>query len=573
MCDMGLRKALINYSEDVLAGKIIACQKHKWACARFLNDLMRAGNEDFPFVFDEQKALDFFEWARLFKHSKGVLAGQKIELHEIQAFIFGNIYGWAHKDTGHRRFKKGYWQVGRKNAKSQSLALVATYEAMAYGQQEAEVYTAATKSDQSKIIWKMARSMLNNCPELKGKYKIAYGEIVHLKSSSVIRPLSKEDRKTGDGLDPQCGIIDEYHAHETTEIYDILDSGMISRPSPLLMIITTAGFDLAKPCYTVEYKYVSDILDPDNSIEDDEYFVMINELDKDDDFTDERVWPKANPIVCSYDKGIENLRGKLRAALNAPEKMRNFLTKNMNKWVQQRESGYMRMDKWAACKVGGKEELERIREELRGKECFCGVDLTAKIDLASVAFEFSHGGKYIIFSHSFMPEASLAEKMQKDKVRYDLWAQQGWLTLTEGDVVDQNFIKAYIKKRAEEEDWIVKEIDYDPYNATQFATDMMADGFTVVEIRQGIKTLGEPTKNFRDQVYAGNVIHEGGPVLTWAVGNAVTRQDHNDNIMLDKAKSTQRIDPIAAVINAHTRAMVVLKKSRYENEGEELAFL
>nr|WP_206155530.1 terminase TerL endonuclease subunit [Caldanaerobacter subterraneus] len=506
---------------------------------------------------------------RLFKHTKGVLAGQRIEPHIIQKFVFGNIYGWVHKDTGLRRFKKAYWQVARKNAKSQSLACVASYEAMALGEPMAEVYIGATKREQSKIVWNEVKAQLQRCEYLKGKYRVAYGKIEHLKSGSVIVPLSKEDGKTGDGLNVQCGIIDEYHAHPTSEIYDVLVSGMAARPQPLLMVITTAGFDLNNPCYAVEYRYVSQILDPNSPIENDEYFVMINELDKDDDVKDESVWIKANPILCSYKEGIEFLRGALKEALDAPEKMRNFLTKNMNVWVNQKESGYMDMSKWALCGRNLKDF-----EGYEGKECYIGIDLSAKIDLTSVGFVFPNDdGTYTIFSHSFMPEETLQAKRKTDKVPYDLWVKQGWLTATEGAVVDYEFVKAYIKDVIQKHNIKPVMICYDPWNASQFAQDMEKEGFVMVEIRQGIKTLGEATKDFREKVYQNKIIHNNNPVLTWAVGNAAVRSDANENIMLDKSKSTERIDPIAAIINAYSQAM---KRQSYKvdiNKYADIEFL
>ncbi|MFZ3172065.1 MAG: terminase TerL endonuclease subunit [Carboxydocellales bacterium] len=560
---MPLLEEIIEYSNDILEGRIVACQKHKWACSRFLKDLSRQGTEDFPYIFIEAKAERFFDWMRMFKHTKGVLAGQRIEPHIIQKFNFGNLYGWVHQETGRRRFKKSYWQVSRKNAKSQSEACVGTYETFAYGISASEVYCAATKRDQSKIVWDEARMMLEKCPEMKGKFKIAYGIIFHPRSESKMLTLSKEDGKTGDGFNPQCGIVDEYHAHPTSEIYDIIDSGMGARPESLMMIITTAGFDLNAPCYRVEYAYVVLILDPDSDVENDEYYVMINELDKDDDIKDESVWPKANPIVCSYPEGIEKLRSDLKIALDAPEKMRNFLTKRMNVWIDQKAGGYMLMDKWKAC---GVDEMP----DTKGKECFVGIDLASKIDLASTGFEIPlEDGLYAVYSHSFIPEDTLVAKRKTDKVPYDLWLKQGWLTTTPGAVVDYNFIEQYIKDTAKENGWIIKELDFDPYNATQFAQNMQNEGYEAVEIRQGVKTLSEPTKNFRELVYARKILHNKNPVLYWALSNAVTRQDHNENIMLDKSKTVQRIDPIAAVINAHTRAMVVPvnKKSIYEERG------
>lgn len=556
-----LQEWLVDYSHDVVHGDVVACQKHKWACERFLHDLARQGTEDFPYVFDEAKAQRFLDWTMLFKHRKGVLQGQKIVPHDIQVFCFSNVYGWVHKDTGYRRFKKMYWQVGRKNAKSQSLALVGTYEAMALGESAAEVYCAATKTDQAKIIWEEAEWLINNCEQLKNKYKVSYGRIHHKKSGSIMRPLSKEDRKSGDGYNPQCAIIDEYHAHDTSEMYDVMDSGMGARAQPLIAIITTAGFDLAKPCYRVEYEYISQVLDPENPVTNEEYFVMVNELDKDDDVKDESTWAKANPIICSYDEGLNYLRGQMQVALEVPEKMRNFLTKNMNIWINAKENGYMHLVKWNDCGVDA-------FPDLAGHQCYVGVDLSSKIDLTSIAFEFRlSDGKYAVLSHSFMPEDTLFEKMRTDKIPYDVWVKEGWITLTEGAVVDYRYVEDYVVQEAKKHGWRIQEVCYDPYNATQFSQNMESHGYTQVEIRQGVKTLSEPTKNFREEVYSGNITHDNNPVLTWAVGNAVTRQDHNENIQLDKDKSSQRIDPIAAVINAHVRAMTLDKKPVYAERG------
>jgi phage terminase large subunit-like protein len=557
-----LKQWLIEYSHDVLNGDIVACEKHKWACLRFLNDIEREGTEGFPYVFNEEKALHFLNWMALFKHTKGKLAGQRIEPAPIQVFNFSNVYGWVHKDTSLRRFKKAYWQVGRKNSKTQSLAPVASYETAALGESMAEVYCGATKTEQSKILWNEIKAQINSSSFLKEKFRIANGRITHIKSDGFIRALSKEDGQSGDGLNVQAGLVDEYHAHKTTEIYDVLVSGAGARPQWLMFIITTAGFELNNPCYAVEYKYVSNILDPNNPIDNDEYYVMINELDKDDDIKDESVWEKANPILCSYEEGKAFLRGELKSALDVPEKMRNFLTKNMNIWVNMRENGYMNMEKWTLC--GETFDFEMFR----GCECVLGVDLSAKIDLTSIGFIFKSNDNYYVLSHSFMPEDTLETKSKTDKVPYGLWVSQGWITTTPGAVVDYSFIDSYIENIISKYDIKISEVCADPWNATQFMQDLEAKGFTMVEIRQGIQTLGAPTKDFREKVYLGRVKHNNNPVLTWAIGNAVTRQDANENIMLDKSKATDRIDPIAAVINAHVRAMLNINtKSVYEDRG------
>lgn len=541
-----IKEELIKYSKDVLEGQIIACEKHKWACKRFLNDLEKEGTEMFPYFFDEEKANRFFKWFESFKHSKGALQGEFIEISKIQKFIFGNIYGWQKADNS-RRFKKAYWQVGRKNGKSLSLSIVGSYESIAFGENMAEVYIGATKREQAKIVWNEIKQAIQTSSVLNSKCKIAYGKIQHLKSNSFIVPLSKEDGKKGDGLNPQCAIIDEYMAHPTSEIYDVLVSGMGARKQPLAMIITTAGFDLINPCYSVEYKYCSNILDPNNPINNEEYFVMINELDPTDNIKNPKVWEKANPILCTQNWGMNYLKGELQSALDVPEKMRNFLTKNMNIWVDQKEDGYMNMEKWSKC------ASEFCIDDFKKQDCICGIDLSATTDLTSVSLEFKLEGKYYVFSHSFMPQDKLQEKIKIDRVPYDLWVKQGYITVTPGAVVDYNFVKKYLDNLRQKVN--IKEICFDPWNASQFSQDLMNDGYVCIEIRQGIPTLGEPTKSFREEVYKENVAHNNNPVLSWAVSNAVTRADHNGNIMLDKNKARERIDPIASLINAHTRAI------------------
>lgn len=559
-----IKQFLIDYSHDVISGEIVACEKHIWACERFLNDVSREGTREFPYVFDDEKARRFLYWMTQFKHTKGPLQGENIVPEPIQIFIFGNVYGWVHKDTGYRRFKKVYWQVGRKNTKTQSLACVGSYEAMANDEYMSEVYIGATKTEQAKICWNEIKAQimqadLLNKPEKK--YRIAYGKIEHPKTQSKIEALSKDAGKTGDGFNPQCGIIDEYHAHKTSEIYDVLASGMAARAQPLMLIITTAGFELNNPAYRVEYDYVSRILDPNKVEQNEQYFVMINELDKGDDVKDEKNWIKANPIVAANEHGLNYLRGELEVALAVPEKMRNFMTKNMNIWVNMRENGYMDMQAWTDC---GSEQLP----DLKNRECYVGIDLSKTIDLTAASFIFPlDDGSFAVESHGFMPEDTFHERMKTDNVPYDLWKKRGWLTTTDGAVVDYDYIRAFIKKMENQNVWRIKEIGYDPYNATQFAQQMEADGYTMVEIRQGVATLSEPTKDFRAKVKAKKIIHPKNDLLTWAMGNAVTKVDAQENIMLDKSKSTQRIDPAAALINAYVRA------SQINNEVDLNAYI
>lgn len=562
---MTLTDELIQYSKDCIADTRHVCQKHRWACERFINDLKTSGTKEFPYIFDEEKALRFFEWAALHKHTKGVLAGEPIEFTPIQRFIFGNVYGWVHQDTGLRRFRKAYWQVARKNAKSQSLAIVGDYELMALGEPMSEVYIGATKSMQAKIIYNEVVAMLKRCPLLKGKWHESYGVIRHPKSDSILRALSKDDGKTGDGLNPQCGLIDEYHAHPTDEILEVINTGMVARRQPLLFIITTAGTNFGGPCYRVEYPLVEKILDPSLDFDVADYFCMVNELDRDregnliDDVKDEECWVKANPIAATYPEGLANIRSKLASALESPEKMESFLTKNMNLWVNQSAMSYMDMAKW---KERG--AITKIPVDLYGRSAYVGIDLSKRIDLTAagiiVPIDVDSAVQYVVRAHGFIPEDTVAVHEKTDKVPYRAWAKAGYLTITPGDVVDYRFIESWIHETTDDLGVNVKELCYDPYNATHFAQDFDAQGITTVEVRQGMRTLSEPTKAFREEAYRGNILHEPNPLLDWAVSNAVTKRDHNENIILDKEKSTNRIDPIAAVINAFSRARVTAEE-------------
>lgn len=562
---MTLTDELIQYSKDCIADTWHVCQKHRWACERFLKDLKKSGTKDFPYIFDEEKALRFFEWAALHKHTKGVLAGEPIEFTPIQRFIFGNVYGWVHQETGLRRFRKAYWQVARKNAKSQSLAIVGDYELMALGEPMSEVYIGATKSMQAKIIYNEVVAMLKRCPLLKGKWHESYGVIRHPKSDSILRALSKDDGKTGDGLNPQCGLIDEYHAHPTDEILEVINTGMVARRQPLLFIITTAGTNFGGPCYRVEYPLVEKILDPSLDFDVADYFCMVNELDRDqegnliDDVKDEECWVKANPIAATYPEGLANIRSKLASALESLEKMESFLTKNMNLWVNQSAMSYMDMAKW---KERG--AITEIPVDLYGRSAYVGIDLSKRIDLTAagiiVPIDVDSAVQYVVRAHGFIPEDTVAVHEKTDKVPYRAWAKAGYLTITPGDVVDYRFIESWILETTDDLGVNVKELCYDPYNATHFAQDFDARGITTVEVRQGMRTLSEPTKAFREEAYRGNILHEPNPLLDWAVSNAVTKRDHNENIILDKEKSTNRIDPIAAVINAFSRARVTAEE-------------
>lgn len=541
---------VFNYCYDILEGRIKACKKHIWAVSRFLKDYEDCiNNPDSLFYFDEVEGEDFYWWANEFKHVEGVLAGQNIELTDFQLFIGVNIFCFKKKRNGARRFRKAYIQLARKNAKSQLLAIIGSYVAF-LGEEKHRIYIAGWLKEQSDEVYIAIRDGIGSSELLEGKWKEAYGKIEVFNNSSVIVPLSRETRKTGDGKNPSVGIVDEYHNHLTSEIYDVLQSGMVARKEPLMFVITTAGFDLSRPCFT-EYEYVSRILNPDDDVENEDYFAIICELDEGDDIKDESNWIKANPIVATYEEGLESIRSDLKTALDVPEKMRSFLTKTMNIWVDMKEEGYIPASKWKAGKIES--------FEMNGRDVYIGVDLSKKIDLTSVGYVFPTDYGFHVGQHSFMPEEALAERRVKDKVPYDLWIDEGWMDVTPGAVVDYSFVEQWIMDFINDYELNVILFCYDPYGATQFAQNMANYGLTIVEVRQGFPTLSEPTKEFRDYVYQNNehhkkITHVGDKTLSWAVGNAIAEMAANESIKLSKSKSRERIDPIAAIITAFVQA-------------------
>ena len=401
----------------------------------------------------------------------------------------------------------------------------------------------------------------------KGKWKEAYSTIVHIKSNSIMRALSKDDGKTGDGLNPQCGLIDEYHAHPTDEILEVIKTGMIARRQPLLFIITTAGNNLGGPCYRIEYPLVSKILNPDIEFDIPDYFCMVNELDRDeegnliDDINDEECWIKANPIAATYEVGLKNIRSNYMSAIESPEKMVSFMTKNMNIWVKQSAQSYIDMAKWKARGRLNEDFENDLGISLYGYDAYVGIDVSKTIDLTAagivIPVDINNSKKFITLAHGFIPEETVQTKERTDKIPYRLWSEKGWLTITPGEIVDYRFMTKWIEETLNKYGLNIKDVCYDPYNATHYTQELESNkGWGIVEIRQGIITLSEPTKSFRAETYQGNILHPTNDLLDWAISNAVTKVDAQENIMLDKAKSTERIDPIAAVINAYTRAKV-----------------
>ena len=317
-----------------------------------------------------------------------------------------------------------------------------------------------------------------------------------------------------------------------------------ARTQPLFISITTAGVETGTICYEL-YEYSKKIID--HIIEDKTFYPVVYEAPEDADIYDEKVWYEANPALGVFRK-IDEMRQLAVRAKEIPTAEATFRRLYLNQWVNG-EVAWMDMKKWRES------DREFNFDELQGQSCTVGIDLSSKIDLTSINVEFKlETGEYVMLSHSFMPKNRVLEREKQDRVPYSLWINQGYITATEGDVVDYDYIKRYIIDLSLV--YQINQIGYDPYNATQFAADMEKEGFIMVEVRQGILTLSEPTKDVEALVLQKRIITNKNPVLTWAVSNAIARTDANENKMLDKSKARFRIDPAAAMIISHTLARI-----------------
>lgn len=549
-----IREDLVEYCNRILDGRIISCQKHKWTCKRFLNDLLKADEdlEEFPYIFDEAEAQRAIDWLQEFKHSKGELAGTKINAHIFIKFILANVYGWIDINTGYRRFKRMYEQVGRKNAKSQTLAGITTYELAPYGVLGSEVYCLAPVSKQAKAVFKESINMINGHRIIKRKFHIreSTNEIFHKKSNSTMSLFTKDDLKKGDSYNPQLAVIDEYHLFDTSEAVDVMESGMGARYNPLIAIITTAGRKIFCPCKE-EYDYCTKIINPNVPINDDRYFVVIAEIDdKDDPFNFINLC-KANPVVSTYKTGLESLLEKLKTAKERTDKRIEYLTKQCNRWINQKiNDPYMDMEKWAKCE---KDEIPNIE----GLKCVISLDKSDKIDLTSLGYEIDLGNnKILIMNHCFIPQDTLESKMKTDKVPYDLWSKEGYITVIPGAKIKNEYIVERIKEDLKKYKFELDSVAYDPWHCEDIVEDLEDEGILCIEIPQTYASLSEPTKDFRAKVYAGEVKYVKNPVLTYCMSNAVEDKDRKGNLKLWKEKkSSERIDAAVTTIISHVRMM------------------
>jgi phage terminase large subunit-like protein len=554
----------VAYCHGVLDGTIPAGALIRQAVERHLRDL-ETGKER-GLWFDRnaaQFAIDFFGFL---KHSKGEWAGQPFELAPWQQFIIWNLFGWK-RENGFRRFGHAYVEVPRKNGKSTLAAGIGLYMLAADGESGAEIYSAATKRDQAKIVWGEASEMVKKSPSLHKMIELfkSSNTLMIQQTASKFQPLGA-DEDSLDGLNPHGASIDEVHAHASRKTYDALDTGTGARRQPLIFEITTAGNDQASLCFE-HHEYSRKLLD--GSIEDDDQFAFIASMDEGDDWTDPAVWAKANPGL-GVSVRIEVLEDEARKAMQMPAQQNTFRQMHLNQWTQQstRWINLLLWDENAGALPG---EPELREKALAGRAGYGALDLSAVSDLTAwvMGFPDPHDAEALdVLCRFWAPEAKLHDATNRYMDQYRAWAKQGYLQVTPGDAIDYGFIKKQILEDAKRFRLISMNVDR-LFQGYQLSQELADEGLDVFGMGQGFLSMAAPMKEFERRMLGKKLHHGGNPVLRFMADNVAVQMDPAGNLKPDKAKSQGRIDGIVAMVMMIDRAMrhEPPKTSVYERRG------
>ena len=541
------------YAEQVVAGEILSCRWVQLACQRQLNDLARFKGKGSPYRFNPKlvdrdgrsfcPADNLCAFIERLPHVKGPLAGESITLEPWQIFILSTVFGWV-KSDGKRRYRRSYIEVPRGNAKSTLSSAVALYMLAADGEGGAEVYSLATTRDQARIVFGDAQTMARRSAGFRSRFAVNVGaHNMHvLASGSKFEALSAEG-STLDGLNIHFGCVDELHAHKTRTVYDVVETGTGKRDNSLLWVITTAGSNRAGICYEAR-TFVTKLLN--GVFEDDTQFGIVYGLDDGDDWTTENALVKANP-----NWGISvrpEILGPLQAkAMQLPSAVNNFKTKHLNEWVNA-DTAWMDMRAWDAC---GDSSLDI--EAFTGQPCWVGLDLASKTDIAALMLMFQHpeiSDAYVVFGKYYLPEDTV---QAAGNSQYPGWMRTGRLTVTPGNVIDFGWIEADLLDLVSR--FAVQAVAFDPFQATQLSTRILAEGLPMIEVRPTVLNFSEPMKTLEALVLQRKLVHDGDPVLTWMASNVVAHLDAKDNIYPRKERAENKIDGIVALIMALSRAI------------------
>ncbi|RZI62337.1 MAG: terminase large subunit [Rubrivivax sp.] len=546
------------YALDVIEGRIPACKWVRLACQRQVNDLARQLlDPTFPYVFNPEltdangkqyrPAERVCKFAELQPHIKGDWAARamRIRLESWQCFYLTVAFGWVHAETKKRRFRVLDLIVPRKNAKSTIAAVIGLYMFAMDGEYGAEVYSGATSLKQAEEVFSPAKLMAKG--HVGAEFRARFGVTVGARNISSVANNSKFEPvigKPGDGASPSCAIVDEYHEHNTSELYDTMKTGMGARTQPVLLCITTAGSNIGGPCYQHQVN-LQNVLQ--GVIVEETRFGMIYTIDQEDDWTNPDSLKKANP---NYGVSVfgEYLQGQLRDALVDPAKQAIFKTKHLNVWVNA-ANPWINLQRFQAC---GDSTL-RLADFLKDVG-WIGLDLASKQDIASKALLFKRriDGKthYFLFTRNYLPEAAV---LQEENQHYRGWVAQGALQQTVGNMIDLNEIKQDVLNDAEQH--LVSEIAMDPWGSREIAPAMQAEGHVVVEVPQNVRNLSEPMKEIRALIADGRFHHDNNPATVWMFSNVEVFPDRNENIFPRKSRDSNKIDAAVATIIAMARAM------------------
>ncbi len=520
------------YAEDVRAGKMLACEYVRLAVERYYADLDNA--LDMGWHFDRKAAGRAIKFIESLKHTKGEWAGQKFLLEPWQQFAVWNIFGWKLADST-RRFRYAYIEIARKNGKTALSAGIGLYMLFADGESRPEVYSAATVKDQAKICFADAVEIVK-ATDLKRYLSPFRNSITYEQKGGLFKPLSS-DYGTHDGLNPSCGIIDEFHAHKDSGMFDVIKSAFGARRQPLMFIITTAGFNKTGACYAYRENVIK-ILRGVNR--DDSLFGIIYTQDSKEEWDNPPMWIKSNPNL-GVSLSVDYLASQVMDAKNRPEAVRNVMTKNVNLWVDA-ERTWILDEAWMKC-AGTTDPAT-----LRGCDCWGGLDLSNVSDVTAFVLLFNENDKFQLLPFFWIPEEKMLEKIRKENINYHLWLRDGYVKVTPGNVIDYDFVKADILRIVA--DYDLKSTAYDRWNASQTIIDLSNEGMGFSPFGQGFGSMSAPTKQFEALALTQQVEHFNNPVLRWMLASTVVKTDPAGNIKPDKEKSTQKIDGIVAAIMA-----------------------
>lgn len=530
---------LLKYWQEIESGNIIVSKKVKTVYEKLADEIK---NPQSGWVFDEEKANRPIEFIEKFcRQSKGEWIGKPIQLQLFQKAYINALFGFVDKETQLRRFKETLFLCGRKNGKSTMLAGIALYMMVADGEGGAEVYSIATKADQSRIIFSEAVNMVKQSPALNKHIKKRKTDMYMPITFSKMEPLASES-KSLDGLNSHCVIIDELHAIRDRNIYEVMKQSMSARRQPLLVMITTAG--TVRECiYDDMYDYASNIVD--GIIEDDRFLPVLYELDSRDEWVDWRMWQKANPGLGAIKK-IEDLAEKVERAKNSPKDLPGILCKDFN--IRETTAGA-----WLPFEIINNEETFSI-EDFQGSYAIGGVDLSSTTDLtcATLLLMKPNSNKKYIIQQYFMPAEIIEQRAKEDKVPYNLWQKQGLLTACEGYKVNYSDVTAWFVKMFNEYNIRPLWVYYDRWNSQYWVQEMRDYGFEMIPSPQGYKTLSQPMKEMEADFMNKLINYNNNPILKWNLTNVVAKRDENDNIRPVKGKNLRaRIDGAVSLLIAY----------------------